>query len=532
MKICVKIIYSLVLFIRAFLTFTRPLPDKLLDVIFYIFYFNSKPLPLIGNRILLMSATQLAREIRKKEITAVEVMQIYISRIKAVQPIINACVDNRFEEAMADARAVDRMLEAGIKTENEIAEEMPLLGVPFTCKEIIGVKGLRSTWGLKRDKDHKAKEDSDAAARYRLAGAIPVVVTNIPTMCLWWDSSNPASGSTKNPFDYKRTPGGSSGGEGALIASAGAVIGIGNDLAGSIRIPSSFCGIYGHKPSEGIISNIERCPKMSNTQDSIENLNPFTSTGPMCRYAEDLQLLVKVLSGNDKKLRLNEQVNFRNVKVYYMEELPGFLLSATSEIKASVRKAVKHFEQEYGITATKLNMKELKHAFYIWQCKVFEAAGAFLSSAIADENGELNIFREFVKWLFGFSEYDCRILYFALIELKKKDKSFYDGLSMYNKIEKKFHEILDDNSIFILPTLPEPPPHPILTIPKFESLAYTCLGNILGLPGTSVPASMSNGLPIGLQILAKKNNDHLTIASAVELDKVFGGWHNPCPVLL
>lgn len=177
-------------------------------------------------------------------------------------------------------------------------------------------------------------------------------------------------------------------------------------------------------------------------------------------------------------------------------------------------------------------MKELKYAFYIWKCKAFEACGDFLHKIVANEDGKVYLFLEFVRCVLGLSEYDYRILYFALTEIRQKDKCYYKGLDMYNKMKRRFDEILDDNSILILPTHPEPPPHPIVTIPKFDNVGYTGIANILGLPATSIPAGMSQGLPIAVQVLAKKNNDHLTLASAVELDKVFNGWQYPCPVVL
>lgn len=193
---------------------------------------------------------------------------------------------------------------------------------------------------------------------------------------------------------------------------------------------------------------------------------------------------------------------------------------------------MKHFEEEHSVTPCKLEIKELKHAFRIWQYKVFEAAGAFLTAAIVNKDGKINLFWECIKCIFEFSQFDYRILYFSLLEIKQKDKSFYKGLDVYNKIKERLDEILDDNSILILPTLPEPAPHPLITIPKLESIGYTGMANILGLPATSIPAGLSQGLPIAVQVLAKNNNDHLTLAAAVELDKVFGGWRSPCPISL
>ncbi|KFM74294.1 Fatty-acid amide hydrolase 2, partial [Stegodyphus mimosarum] len=363
--------------VRVLLTVTRPLSDKVLDVLYAIFMGSTPQLPPIDNKILLMSATELAEKIRKRQLTCEEVMKAFIMRIKEVQPIINAIVDERFVEAINDAIAVDRFLASAKKSEKDIAQDTPLLGVPFTSKDLIGIKGLTQAAGLVCFKDRKAERDSATAALLRKAGAIPVAITNVPELCMWWESANHAFGRTKNPFDIRRTVGGSSGGEGALITAAGGVMGIGSDLAGSIRIPASFCGIYGHKPSSGVISNRKYWP------DSEGALDEILSTGPMCRYAKDLLLLVKVLSDNDRRLRFEEKVNFRNVRVYYMEEVPGFLNSAIYPIKAAVRKAVNHFENEYGITATKVNVKELAYGFNIWESKLLETGSPPLASMLS-----------------------------------------------------------------------------------------------------------------------------------------------------
>lgn len=190
--------------------------------------------------------------------------------------------------------------------------------------------------------------------------------------------------------------------------------------------------------------------------------------------------------------------------------------------------ATKHFEEEYGVAPTELRMEELKHAFLIWRCKAFEIAGSFLTNSLADDN--TNVHWEFLKCLFGCSEYSYRILYFASIEIRKKDKTFERCLDMYKAIEDKFEDVLSGDAILILPTLPEPPPHPIVTIPKFVDVGHTAIFNVLGYPATNVPAGFSEGLPIGIQVVATKDKDHLTLAAATELDKVFNGWRSPCPI--
>ncbi|XP_054714204.1 fatty-acid amide hydrolase 2-B-like [Uloborus diversus] len=512
---------------RALTTLTRPFSEWILDAIYSLFVGPTKVLPPIENKILLLSAVQLTERIRKRQITCEEVMKAYISRVKEVEPLINSCVDQRFEDALKEAQEADRLIASGSKTEEELARELPLLGVPFSCKEAIGVKGLAQTSGLVWAADRKCEVDSDTAALYRKAGAIPLVATNVPEMCMWWESANIVFGWTKNPYDNRRTVGGSSGGEGAILTAAGALVGIGNDIAGSIRIPASFCGIYGHKPSKDLISNDGHWP------EDGEEYDQFVSTGPMCRYVEDLPLLVKILSGDRlNKIRMEEKVDFRKVKIFYMEEFPGLLLSATSDIKAAVKKAATHFETEYGVQAVRLNIPELALAFYMWECKLLEADGPPFKSALCrpGEDREVSLFWEFCKSLVRKCEHTWPALFFATVDRREKDKFYYKCLEEYKILERKLNEALQGDAILLVPTSPDPPPHYLMTIPKYWNVAYTCIFSILGYASTQIPTGLSNGLPIGIQAIGRQYQDHLTLAAAVELDKVFRGWICPCPI--
>ncbi|XP_055946096.1 fatty-acid amide hydrolase 2-A-like [Argiope bruennichi] len=517
-------------FIRILVTLTWPVSDYVLNFLYGLFMGATKQLPPIENKILLLSAIELAAKIRTKEISCEEVMKTYVERAKIVHPYINAATDERYEDALKDAKKVDEFLASGTKSELEIARDTPLLGVPFTCKEAIGVKDMRQNSGLVRYKDHIAEEDSDTAALYKKAGAIPLTVTNVPELCMWWESANHVSGLTKSPFDITRTVGGSSGGEGAIITSAGALIGIGNDIAGSIRIPSSFCGIYGHKPTKGVISNFGDFP-FSQMEPNLEDRTvEFVSTGPMCRYAQDLPLLVKVLSDYDQRLQWNTTVNFKKVKVYYIEEFPGLLHTVVPDIKKSIRKAVTHFQEEYGIRPVPVRFPELKYAFYIWESKLLEYGGAPFASYLQGDNKGINLWWELFKNIFQKSDHTLPAIFFGMVDRREKDDFYYFCLEQYKELERKFQELFKDDAILLVPTHPEPPPHYLMTIPKYPNIAYTCIFNILGLPSSQIPTGSSRGLPIGIQAISGQFKDHLCIATALELDKVFNGWISPCPI--
>ncbi|GFR01340.1 fatty-acid amide hydrolase 2 [Trichonephila clavata] len=396
----------------------------------------------------------------------------------------------------------------------------------------VATRGLRQTIGLVKAKDHVADQDSDAGALYRKAGAIPVTVTNVPEICMWWDSTNNVYGKTKNPYDNSRVPGGSSGGEAALLTSAGAVIGIGTDIGGSIRIPSAFCGIYGHKPSRGVISNWGSFPscQMNPDRKKTSPTDQFVSTGPMCRYAQDLPLVLKVLSANDSRIKLEEKVDFRKVKVYYMKELPGKFNGSRPDIKNAVVKAAEHFEEKFNIKATELSIEELQYALDIWMAKCAEAGAPPLETELAYGKDSINVWWELLKSIFRLSDHTFPMLFFCATNRTGKDKQYQSYLEKFTALAKKFEDIFHEDAIFLFPTHPEPPPHFITTIPKLRNVGHTGIFNMLGFPSTAVPAGLSDGLPISLQVISGQFKDRLTIAAAQELDKVFGGWKSPCAI--
>lgn len=195
-----------------------------------------------------------------------------------------------------------------------------------------------------------------------------------------------------------------------------------------------------------------------------------------------------------------------------------------------ILQAVKHFQDEFDVIPTELKINELASSFDIWQYKFLEADGSPLLPDITDENGKVNWPWQCSKSILGLSEYDIPLVYFATVGKRHKNRHYYECLKKYEKIERIFKEYLSNESILLLPTFPERPPHVILSIPKMENTGYTTIFNILGLPVTQIPAGFSKGLPIGIQAVAGLYKDYLTLAAASELDKVFAGWKSPCTV--
>ncbi|KAL0125492.1 hypothetical protein PUN28_004536 [Cardiocondyla obscurior] len=267
--------------------------------------------PPIKDLTLLHSATTLALKIRNRELTSEDVVSSYIERIKEIQPILNCVVAQRFEEALKEARKCDELLKSQDAPSVEfLAKEKPLFGIPFTTKDCIAVKNMRQTAGLVVRKNTVADKDAEVIKLMRSAGAIPLALTNVSELAMWWESSNYLFGTSKNPYNTRHIVGGSSGGEGCIQAAAASPLGIGSDIGGSIRMPAFFNGIFGHKPSKGIVSNDGQYPSAhSYDQDQL------LAIGPMCRFAQDLTLILKIISDkNADLLKLNQKVDISKIK--------------------------------------------------------------------------------------------------------------------------------------------------------------------------------------------------------------------------
>lgn len=295
----------------------RVLLDLISDVTFHLLYYNSrKGLPPVTNDLLLLSATSLAAKIRKKEVTSEQLVEACIERIGEINSLVNAVVDTRFKEALEDARKCDRIISVLSEPAMEqIALEQPFLGVPFSTKEGIKMAGLHHSYGVLARSHVLALEDASAVKLLKKAGAIPLCVTNVSEAGYWWNSSNVLYGTTNNPFSLSHNPGGSSGGEAVLQTCAGVPISLGSDTGGSIRTPAAFCGLYGHKPTPGTVSNlgagIDNPPP-----DQLQGMQVL---GPMARHADDLTPILRVLLGdNQHLLQLDKEVFFTKCRFFYL----------------------------------------------------------------------------------------------------------------------------------------------------------------------------------------------------------------------
>jgi amidase len=231
-------------------------------------------------------AAWLARAIRDKKVSSVEVVRAHLEHIHTVNPRLNAVVFAPAESALKEARTADR--------HNKRASALgPLHGVPFTAKDIFNTAGLPTTAGLRMLRANVPAHDATVVARMRRAGAILIGKTNCPPGGVGSDSWNPLHGGTRNPYDFNRSPGGSSSGEASIIAAGGSPLGIGSDSGGSLRMPAHYCGIAALKPTAGLVPSTGAYGLPGGLSD------PRSQVGPMARFVSDLMLALPVLAGPD-----------------------------------------------------------------------------------------------------------------------------------------------------------------------------------------------------------------------------------------
>ncbi|XP_038272946.1 fatty-acid amide hydrolase 2 isoform X2 [Dermochelys coriacea] len=442
--------------------------------------------------LLQLSAGQLARRIRRREVKCTDVVQAYIKRIEEINPLVNAVVKDRFDAALQEAHHVDKLLSEGHGDEDSLQEKFPFLGVPFTVKEAFALHGMPNTSGLVSRCNLISTSDALVVSRLKQAGAIPLGVTNCSELCMWYESSNNVYGRTNNPYDLQRIVGGSS----------------------------------------GVVPNDGQFPNARGVRTE------FLCTGPMCRYAEDLEPMLRVMAGPGiRKLKLDEKVSLEKVKFYCMEHDGGsvFVFPVDREILQAQRKVVEHLETRFGIQVQHVTIHKMKYAFQIWSAMMSSRdsdgqEAQLFTDLLGDHGKPVWPLWELMKWFLGMSLHTIPAIALALTEklMKLNPGGNAKLVSMGHSLRTEMMNLLGTDGMLLYPS------HPIVAPKHYSPLgmpfnfAYTAVFNVLGLPVTQCPLGLSSeGLPLGIQVVAGLHNDHLTLAMARYLEKTFGGW--VCP---
>ncbi|MEK6606850.1 MAG: amidase family protein, partial [Myxococcota bacterium] len=285
---------------------------------------------------------------------------------------------DRFAQARDEARAADARVQAAP------AEDLPPLhGVPCTIKECFALTGMPNSSGLVARRGVIAQSDATTVARLRRAGAIPLGVTNVSELCMWMETHNRVYGRTRNPYDPSRIVGGSSGGEGAIVGAGGSPFGLGSDIGGSIRMPAFFCGVFGHKPTGGLVPGTGQYPLAD------EGARRYLTTGPLARRAEDLMPLLRILAGPDGEdggctpMPLGDPADVPIEGLRVLSVADDGLGRVSADLREAQERAARALEAR-GAIVERARIRELRWSLGIWSSMLGTASDTPFSQLLGN----------------------------------------------------------------------------------------------------------------------------------------------------
>ena len=469
--------------------------------------------------LLRLSGRELARRIRQGEVSATEVVERHIEQIERVNPRINALVRDRFEQARVEAKQADARVRSG-----DAAGLPPLLGVPCTIKESIALRGMPHSSGMVSRAGFTATEDATVVARVRAAGAIPLGVTNVSELTVWAATFTRVYGRTHNAYDPGRIAGGSSGGEGAIVGAGGSPFGIGTDVGGSIRTPAFCNGVFGHKPSGGLVPGTGQFPRYAG------RLLRFNTTGPLARRAEDLMPLLRILAGPDGHdegclpfpLGDPDRVDLASLRVLVIED-DGRRPRVARELRHAQQRAAYALARR-GASVEPVSLPALAHSLAIVGAAIIEAGGTSLDETLG--GGErTRLARETVRLALRRSPHSYPPLFMLALErlVRARPRWVRRQVERGAALRAQLDDLLGQDGVILYPSGRSVAPRHGPTAPF--NFRFFAIFNVLELPATQVPLGLSTeGLPLGVQVVAGRGRDHLTIAVALELERALGGW--------
>ncbi|HSB88439.1 MAG TPA: amidase [Anaerolineales bacterium] len=457
-----------------------------------------------------LGAVELLRRLHRREVSAAEVVEAHIRRIENVNPKLNALVTDTFDEAARTARRADERIGRG-------GSLPPLLGLPFTVKDAFPVAGVRFTAGLLRRKDHIAGEDAEIVRRMRAAGAILLGKTNVPDLSASVDTENLIFGQTHNPWNPQRSSGGSSGGEGALVAAGGSPLGIGSDFAGSVRIPAASCGVPGLKTSPG------RIPLDGHVPETPVELSGWNTAGALARKVEDLNLALATLAGS-ARIPL-ESVPLHGRRLIVPEPLRGYPPSAENEaaLEASLQVL-----RERGMVLQRgvfsLDQVPFEYAAWLyrfWLPSLLRQLGA---------GRPIRMLAEGKNHIAGRPTISRKVM--ALIATMSLTGPFLIASgrgrpARLASLKQEFGRAIGEEGVVVWYWSASGAPTTSAS-GLTGSSGYTTVFNALGVPAAVVPTGMGRGgLPLAVQVAAAPGRDETALAVCQAIEAALGGWRRP-----
>lgn len=479
-------------------------------------------------------AYRLADMIRTGEVTASEVLEAYLDQISLRNKEVNAIVTLDIEGARERAREADEALLRG-----EIWG--PLHGVPVTIKDNYATKAMRTTVSYPGHADYVPDFDATVVERIRKAGAIIIGKTNLPEMAMDYQTNSPVFGVTNNPWDLSRTPGGSTGGGAAAVASFMSALSLGNDLGGSIRIPSHFCGIYGLKPTENMVSKYGINPGFP--RGRYHSARHFVSCGPLARSVDDLELCLKVIAGPDIKdqdvpyspLVEPKRRDLKTLKIAWTDDFSGV------GVTGDTRRALRHFAdilEERGCTVRRTGPADFD------MNDIWKTYGKIVDMEMGVESPW---FFRLLSYVFGVF-YRKDVPFLEMVYPATYDR-YMEALTKRDSLVASLEGFLDEWDVWVCPVACTPAyghieprryfgPYPVYD--KAISVdgepvnylvangSYTTVFNLTGSPVVVIPIGYTpQGIPIGAQIVGRRWHDMELLMIAGLLDEAAGAYRRP-----
>jgi amidase len=446
------------------------------------------------------STIELAAAIRGGSVSAAEVLEAHLAQIERHNPALNAVVILDTGAARERAGAADAAIRRG--------EHLgPLHGVPFTLKDTHSTAGMRSTVGFPPFAGHVARTDSPVVARLREAGAILVGKTNAAMLLADYQTDNPLFGATSNPWDLARTPGGSSGGAAAALAAGMTPFEIGTDMAGSIRLPAHFCGVFGLKPTEHRVSLEGGFPNPGDAPRSVRTMNCI---GPMARSAEDLALLHGIIAGPDGAdtdmapvpVDAVPALEVKGLRIAYAATFPGI------PVADEIRDAVERMARTLGRAGAEVEEAVLPgFDFAAELAGAGELIGMMVGAAQPAGTEKLSLVR-----------------YFSA--LQQRDRSMVaweqflagrDALLCPASMTTAFAHCKAGTPLAVDGD----------EVDYFMVSAHSTLFNYSGHPALVLPCTTGRGMPIGVQLVGRRWSESRLLAIAAAMTPLTGGFRRP-----
>lgn len=460
----------------------------------------------MSNHQVLLPVSELAELIKTKQLTSVALTKMVLEQAHRLNPEINAYISFRDEQALAEAAKMDQ----------EIAEGKyrgPLHGIPMAIKDNIYIGGEVTTMASKYHENFVSEDDATVIAKLKEAGAVLLGKLNMHEYAWGITNNSPHFGPVKNPWKLEKIPGGSSGGSGAAVTAGMTPVTLGTDTAGSIRIPSSACGLVGLKPTHGLVAKYG-CFPLAWTLDHI---------GPMARTVDDAAIVLQAIAGFDQRDPTSKQAPKSDYLANINDSLKGKVIGIEEEyffkdvdapIEKLVREQIAKLEAQ-GATIKKVKIPTLQNSEYAELITSLSEAGTIHYEQLKKDPSH---YGDDIRMLFELGALPSAVEYLQAQQMRRELKA-------------QFKAVLDEVDVIIAPTLPVLPNDIGSDIAMINGkevdllnhvIRFTGPSNLTGLPALSIPVGMAEGLPVGMQIIGKAFDEATVFNIAKYVEKSVG----------